>query len=77
MAAELAIIFDLVRQHAPLVTFEGEVQAPAYDLYSGAGQLHGRAFALLEMHGLAHAEVWDGRHLLRLDLEARAALDAE
>ena len=78
MSRELAVIFDLARSHVPIVSFDGSVEAPPYDLYSARpGTTNGAAMALLVEAGLAHVETMGERTVYRLDQAARAALDAQ
>lgn len=77
MSRELAVIFDLARQHVPIVSFDGAVEPPPHDLYSARPRTtHGAAMALLVEAGLAHAETLGARTVYRLDSTARAALEA-
>jgi hypothetical protein len=78
MSRELAVIFDLARQHVPIVSFDGAVEPPSYDLHSARPRTsHGAAMALLVEAGLAHVETMGDRTFYRFDQAARAALGAE
>lgn len=78
MSRELAVIFDLARQHVPIVSFDGAAEVPSYDLYSARPRTtHGAAMALLVEAGLAQVETMGDRTFYRLDQAARAALGAE
>jgi len=75
MSRELAVIFDLVLRHAPIVTYGEGVEPPPYDLYSARPRTtHGDAMALLVGAGLAHVEQRGERTFYRLDGDARAKL---
>ena len=78
MSRELAVVFDLVKRHVPIVSFGDVGESPAYDLYSALPRTaHGDAMALLVEHGLAHAETWGNRTFYRLDSEALAKLQVK
>lgn len=74
-APELAVLFDMVMRHVPIVNFTGE-NRPAYDLYSARSTpTHAAAMAVLEAAGLAHPEQWADVTFYRLDHAARDALN--
>lgn len=75
MSRELAVIFDLVRRHVPIVPFGEGTPAPGYDLYSAHPRTgHGDAMTLLVDKGLAHVEILGGRTFYKLDYDALAKL---
>lgn len=74
---ELAVLFDLVKQHAGIIDFGGRSanKSPGYDLYPIRGNIvHARAMALLVAAGLAQVEMWNGLTCHRLNEEGRLAL---
>lgn len=76
--SELAVLFDLVKQHAAIIDFGGRNadKSPGYDLYPvrGSSSAHVRAMAILATAGLAQVELWNGLACHRLNEEGRLAL---
>lgn len=74
--AELAVVFDLVKQHAAIVDFERAADRwPGYDLYPTRPNVaHTRAMALLAANGLAQVRLWSGLTCYQLNETARLAL---
>lgn len=73
---ELAVLFDLVKQHADIIDF-GRVpeKSPGYDLYpTRPNVVHQKAFAMLAAAGLAQVRLWSGLTCYQLDETARVAL---